>query len=153
MINLRSQTFHLSALYFSGDSVRRTITGPPGPQGPRGQKGERGEPGYIHSQSYSQGSSRVSSERREADVSKLTETLDYSNVALKVTDYIKSVSLHYIKVYFISLQHKIINEVFTLIIFRLFCRFSKHIYRYLFTVVIIIITMSREYWFSGRRQK
>lgn len=84
-------------LYFSGDSIRRAITGPPGPPGPMGQKGERGEPGYIQrytqSQSYSQGDSRHSSERREVDVSKLAETLDYSNVALKVTDYIKSESI------------------------------------------------------------
>lgn len=73
--------------------------GPPGPQGPRGYKGERGEPGYVYgntqSQSASQGDSRYnsqqgSSDRREVDVSKLTETLDYSNVALRVTDYIKS---------------------------------------------------------------
>lgn len=84
-------------LYFSGDSVRQFITGPPGPQGPRGQKGERGEPGFIQSyaqsQSYSQGDSRYASGRRDVDISRLAETLDYSNVALKVTDYIKSESI------------------------------------------------------------
>lgn len=72
------------------------MSGPPGPRGPPGQKGDRGEPGhvqgYIQSQSYSQGGSRHGSERREIDISRLTETLDYSNVAMKVTDYIKSES-------------------------------------------------------------
>lgn len=70
-----------------GDSVRRTITGPPGPPGPRGLKGERGEPGY---QTYAQGDSHNNPQIRQIDVSKLAETLDYSNVATKVTDYIKS---------------------------------------------------------------
>lgn len=78
----------------SGDSVRRTIVGPPGPQGPKGQKGERGEPGYsqsyVQTQSYQQGNARYGSQQRDIDVSKLTETLDYSSVAMKVTDYIKS---------------------------------------------------------------
>lgn len=80
-------------LYFPGDNVRRFITGTPGPPGPRGPKGERGEPGYtqgyVQSQSYSQGDSRSSSDQREI-IRKLTETLDYPSVALKVTDYIKS---------------------------------------------------------------
>lgn len=80
--------------FLTGDNVRRTIIGPPGPQGPRGQKGDRGAPGYVqsytHSQSYSQGDSGYGSQRGEVDVGKLTETLDYSNVAKKVTDYIKS---------------------------------------------------------------
>lgn len=77
-----------------GDSVRRTITGPPGPPGPRGLKGERGEPGYLQtyaqSQTYAQGDSHNNPQVRQIDVSKLAETLDYSNVAIKVTDYIKS---------------------------------------------------------------
>ena len=82
--------------FLTGDNVRRTIIGPPGPQGPRGQKGDRGEPGYIQnyaqgqSQSHSQSDSRFGSQIRQIDVSKLTETLDYSDVASKVTDYIKS---------------------------------------------------------------
>lgn len=80
--------------YFSGDSVRRAIIGPPGP---RGEKGDRGEPGYVQgysqSQSYSQGGSQHGSGRRDIDVRQLTETLDYSNVAMKVTDYIKSESI------------------------------------------------------------
>lgn len=87
--DLSSQT----NLFFSGDNVRRYITGPPGPQGPRGQKGERGDPGYVQgyaqSQSYTHGDSRQTSDQR-AFISRLTENLDYSNVALKVTDYIKS---------------------------------------------------------------
>lgn len=81
-------------LSLSGDNIRRTIIGPPGPPGPRGHKGERGEPGYVQgygqTQSYSQGDSRYGSQRRETEASRLTETLDYSSVALKVTDYIKS---------------------------------------------------------------
>lgn len=76
---------------FAGDSVRRLIVGPPGPSGPRGQKGERGEPGYIQTQSYSQSDSHLSSDRRQM------ETLDFSNVALKVTDYIKSESVTAVK--------------------------------------------------------
>lgn len=81
-----------TSLFSPGDSVRRTIVGPPGPQGPKGQKGERGEPGYsqsfIQTQSYPQGDARYSSQ--QFDVNKLTESLDYSSVAMKVTDYIKS---------------------------------------------------------------
>ncbi len=81
---------------FSGDSVRRAIIGPPGP---RGEKGDRGEPGYVQgymqSQSYSQGGSHHGSGRR--DISGLTETMDYSNVAMKVTDYIKSESITAVK--------------------------------------------------------
>lgn len=65
--------------------------GPPGPQGPRGQKGDRGDSGYTrgygHSDSYPQGDPRYGS---DIDVSRVAERLDYSNVALKVTDYIKS---------------------------------------------------------------
>lgn len=84
-------------VYFSGDSVRHAIIGPPGPQGPRGQKGERGEPGYVHgysqSQSYSQGNSRHGSGLSDANVRTLVDTMDYSNVAMKVTDYIKSESI------------------------------------------------------------
>lgn len=84
----------MDQLCVSGDSVRRTIVGPPGPPGPMGQKGERGEPGYsqsyMQSQSYTHGDSHYGAQRRETDVSRLTETLDYSNVAMKVTDYIKS---------------------------------------------------------------
>uniref|UniRef100_A0AAV2JIN7 Uncharacterized protein n=1 Tax=Knipowitschia caucasica TaxID=637954 RepID=A0AAV2JIN7_KNICA len=81
--------------YMSSESVRRSIMGPPGPQG---QKGDRGEPGYIHSQtqSYSQGDSRYGSQGtqiKEIDIRGLTETLDYSNVAMKVTDYIKNQGL------------------------------------------------------------
>lgn len=79
----------------SGDNVRRTIIGPPGPQGPRGhrgERGERGEPGYSqsytqHSQSYTQGSSNHG---LEVDVSRVAEAMDYSSVARRVTDYIKS---------------------------------------------------------------
>ena len=62
--------------------------------GPPGQKGDRGEPGYsqsyVHSSSYPQGDPRYGSDRKDIDVSRLAERLDYSNVALKVTDYIKS---------------------------------------------------------------
>ncbi|KAI3362716.1 hypothetical protein L3Q82_001780 [Scortum barcoo] len=80
--------------YLNSDNVRRAIIGPPGP---RGEKGDRGEPGYVRSytqsQSYSQGGSQHSSSRRDIDVSQLTETLDYSNVAIKVTDYIKNQGL------------------------------------------------------------
>lgn len=67
------------------------IIGPPGPPGPRGHKGERGEPGYsssyTQSRSYSQGTSQHG---LEVDVSRLAEAMDYSSVAVKVTDYIKS---------------------------------------------------------------
>lgn len=86
---------------FSGDNVRRAIIGPPGPPGPRGHKGERGEPGYTQSyaqsQSYYQGTSRHGSEHKDIDVSRLAETMDYSNVAMKVTDYIKSESITAVK--------------------------------------------------------
>lgn len=79
----------------SGDNVRRAIIGPPGPPGPRGHKGdrgERGEPGYSQSysqqsQSYSQGSSHHG---LQVDVSRVAEAMDYSSVARRVTDYIKS---------------------------------------------------------------
>lgn len=81
----------------SGDNVRRSIIGPPGPPGPRGHKGERGEPGYIQtyaqSQSYSQGTSGQGLKRGEIEVGSLTDTSDYSRVAMKVTDYIKSESV------------------------------------------------------------
>lgn len=87
----------INELCFSGDSIRRAITGPPGPPGPRGEKGDRGDSGlvqgYLQSQGYSQGHSRYGSERREIDVSSLVENLDYSSVAMKVTDYIKSESI------------------------------------------------------------
>lgn len=82
--------------YLSGDVVRRSIIGPPGSPGPRGQKGEQGEPGYTQgyaqSQSYAASDPRYGSERRSADISRLAENLDYSSVAIKVTDYIKSES-------------------------------------------------------------
>lgn len=77
----------------SGDNVRRTIIGPPGPQGPRGhrgERGERGEPGY--SQSYTQHSQSSSNHGLEVDVSRVAEAMDYSSVARRVTDYIKSES-------------------------------------------------------------
>lgn len=54
------------------------IPGPPGPPGPRGEKGDRGESGY--SAAY------YAPDRNGL---RLTET-DYSNVAIKVTDYINS---------------------------------------------------------------
>ena len=56
--------------------------GLPGPPGPRGLKGD----------SYSQGDPRYhqDSESSQADARRLSETLDYSNVALRVTDYIRS---------------------------------------------------------------
>lgn len=64
-----------------------------------GPKGERGEPGYVQgysqSQSYSHGNSRHGSDSqtvRDIDIRRLTERMDYSNVAMKVTDYIKSES-------------------------------------------------------------
>lgn len=75
----------------SGDNVRRTFIGPPGPPGPRGQRGERGEPGYLHSEAQSLASQR-SSERRETNLSRIYETMDYSTVARRVTDYIRSES-------------------------------------------------------------
>lgn len=83
--------------YFSGDNIRRSIIGPPGPPGPMGPKGERGEPGYVQgysqSQSYSHGNSRHGSGTvGDIDIRRLTERMDYSNVAMKVTDYIKSES-------------------------------------------------------------
>lgn len=94
--NWQQHTFHQycdnDVFFFSGDSVRRTIIGPPGPPGPRGLKGERGEPGY--SQSYSQQSQSHSQSGShhglQVDVSRVAEAMDYSNVALRVTDYIKS---------------------------------------------------------------
>ncbi len=54
--------------------------GPPGPPGPPGHKGERGEAGHSYH------SARIQS-RHDSEIS---EPVDYSNVALKVTDYIKS---------------------------------------------------------------
>lgn len=61
-----------------------------GPPGPRGQKGERGESGYVQGHTSSHGDARYASGQREVDLSSLAERLDYSNVAMKVTDYIKS---------------------------------------------------------------
>ena len=52
--------------------------GPPGPQGPAGPKGDRGEPGH---QNY------YGTDRARAD------TVDYSSMALRVTDYIRSESM------------------------------------------------------------
>lgn len=60
--------------------MRRYIQSPPGPPGPPGQKGERGEPGLSYQNPRSQ--YRYGTE--------ITEPVDYSNVAIKVTDYIKS---------------------------------------------------------------
>lgn len=60
--------------------MRHYVHGPPGPPGLPGQKGERGEPGHSYHNARSQ--HRYGSE--------ISEPLDYSNVALKVTDYIKS---------------------------------------------------------------
>ncbi|KAA0717944.1 hypothetical protein E1301_Tti001462 [Triplophysa tibetana] len=67
--------------YFNSDAVRRYAL--PGPPGPTGQKGERGEPGLNYQNGRSQ--YRFGTETGEA--------LDYSNVALKVTDYIKDQGL------------------------------------------------------------
>lgn len=69
-----------SLIFFSGDTVRRYVHGPPGPPGPTGQKGERGEAGHSYHS--------VRSQYRSG--SEISEPVDYSNVALKVTDYIKS---------------------------------------------------------------
>ena len=94
--------------------------GPPGPRGERGEPGYSQTQHTVYGQgqqsydprydarrdserrdSQRQDSQRSDSdrydsqrrdggERREVDVSRLTETLDYSNVALRVSDYIKS---------------------------------------------------------------
>lgn len=86
--------------YLSSDSIRHSFIGQPGPpgsQGPRGHKGDPGEPGGVQTnrQSYAQSDPRYSSdlERRQSDIGRLTEPLDYSNVALRVTDYIKNQGL------------------------------------------------------------
>lgn len=60
--------------------MRHYVHGQPGPPGPPGQKGERGEAGH----SYHSG------RRNYGFGSDISEPVDYSNVALKVTDYIKS---------------------------------------------------------------
>lgn len=81
-------------LFFLGDSIRRSLIGPPGPTGPQGHRGQKGEPGVV--QGYAQrnlhGNSRYryDPDRDQSDVGRMTETLDYSDVALRVTDYIKS---------------------------------------------------------------
>lgn len=69
-----------SFIFFSGDTMRRYVHSAPGPPGPPGQKGERGEPGHSYQNARSQ-------YRYGTDI---TEPVDYSNVAIKVTDYIKS---------------------------------------------------------------
>jgi len=60
--------------------MRRYVQSPPGPPGPPGQKGERGDPGHSYQNARSQ--QRFGTE--------ISEPVDYSNVAIKVTDYIKS---------------------------------------------------------------
>lgn len=73
-----------SAWDFSGDAMRRYASGqpgPPGPPGPRGEKGDRGDSGYSGGGGYYYATDR--NEVRVADA-------DYSNVALRVTDYIQS---------------------------------------------------------------
>ncbi|XP_031655827.1 collagen alpha-1(XIII) chain-like isoform X2 [Oncorhynchus kisutch] len=57
------------------------IPGPPGPPGSQGHKGEQGSSGYGHAFDH-----RTSEGRRLAETE--TET-DYSNIAVRVTDYIK----------------------------------------------------------------
>lgn len=82
--------------YFTSDDVRRALVGPAGPPGPRGYKGDRGEPGRVQAvpQSYSHGDQQhVNADGRRRDIEALTETLDYSNVALRVTDYIRNQGL------------------------------------------------------------
>lgn len=99
--------------FVSDESVLRSITGPPGPPGPRGEKGERGDSSYIlqttHERSHGQSSDRgysqngerryhLDSERRQGQNGntgygyneRWLETADYSNMALKVAEYIKS---------------------------------------------------------------
>lgn len=63
------------------------LPGPPGPQGPSGEKGDRGEHGYSAGGSYYYATDR--------NGGRLDET-DYSNVALRVTDYIRSKSQQFV---------------------------------------------------------
>lgn len=71
-------------LSLPGDGTRGGMfgpPGPPGPPGPQGHKGEQGSSGYGHAFDH-----RTSEGRRLAETE--TET-DYSNIAVRVTDYIK----------------------------------------------------------------
>lgn len=64
--------------------MRRYTTGqpgPPGPPGPRGEKGDRGDSAFSGGGGYFYPTDRNGVRLAEAD---------YSNVALKVTDYIRS---------------------------------------------------------------
>ncbi|KAI5626185.1 collagen alpha-1(XVII) chain isoform X1 [Silurus asotus] len=68
--------------YLNSDTMRRYtsgLPGPPGPPGPRGEKGDRGD------STYSVGGGYYATDRNGV---RLAET-DYSNVALRVTDYIQ----------------------------------------------------------------
>ncbi|CAM4726837.1 unnamed protein product [Leuciscus chuanchicus] len=69
--------------YLNSDTMRRYIHSSPGPPGPPGQKGERGDPGHSYQNARSQ--HRFGTE--------ISEPVDYSNVAIKVTDYIKNQGL------------------------------------------------------------
>lgn len=70
--------------HFSGDAMRRFASGhsgAPGPPGPRGEKGDRGDSGNSGGGGYYYATDHNGVRLAEAD---------YSNVALKVTDYIRS---------------------------------------------------------------
>ncbi|KAM7418398.1 hypothetical protein PAMA_015835 [Pampus argenteus] len=58
--------------YVTSDGIRRAMFGLPGPPGPPGPPGHKGEPGVLSAGDWN------------------LDTGDYSNMALRVTDYIKS---------------------------------------------------------------
>ncbi|KAK1791136.1 hypothetical protein P4O66_002169 [Electrophorus voltai] len=73
--------------YLNSDAMRRYSSGPPGPPGPpgpRGEKGDHGESAYSHGSGLYYGADHNGGQLAEAD---------YSSVALRVTDYIRSQGL------------------------------------------------------------